>query len=57
VIGVLSDQVGLPKTLALLALAALTVTALGGRATRPQIAGQTSYECGLNPASDSRVVD
>jgi fucose permease len=57
VIGVLSDEVGLPRTLALLVLAALTVTALGGRAARPQIAGRTSYECGLNPASDSRVVD
>jgi predicted MFS family arabinose efflux permease len=33
VIGVLSDQIGLPKTLSLLVLAALSVTALGGRAT------------------------
>jgi predicted MFS family arabinose efflux permease len=32
-IGILSDQVGLPETLALLLLAALAVAALGGRAT------------------------
>ena len=33
VIGILSDQAGLPKTLVLLLLAAVTVAALGGRAT------------------------
>ena len=33
VIGILSDTVGLPKTFVLLMLAALTVAALGGRAT------------------------
>jgi predicted MFS family arabinose efflux permease len=33
VIGALGDAVGLPETLALLCVAALTVTALGGRAT------------------------
>ena len=32
VIGVLSDQVGLPRTLALLVLSLGTVTVLGGRA-------------------------
>ena len=32
IIGVLSDQAGLPQTLALLVLALLTVTALGGKA-------------------------
>ena len=32
-IGLLADQVGLPKTLALLVIAALAVAALGGRAT------------------------
>jgi fucose permease len=32
-IGILADQVGLPKTLSLLLLAALAVAALGGRAT------------------------
>ena len=32
-IGILSDQAGLPKTLVLLLLAAVTVAALGGRAT------------------------
>jgi hypothetical protein len=33
VIGILADQVGLPKTLSLLLLAALAVAVLGGRAT------------------------
>jgi predicted MFS family arabinose efflux permease len=33
VIGVLSDQIGLPRTLSLLVLSALAVTVLGGRAT------------------------
>jgi MFS family permease len=33
VIGILSDQVGLPETLVLLVLAALAVAALGGRVT------------------------
>jgi fucose permease len=33
VIGILADQVGLPETLSLLVLAALTVAALGDRAT------------------------
>jgi MFS family permease len=32
VIGILSDQAGLPKTLVLLVFAAITVAALGGRA-------------------------
>ena len=34
-IGILADQIGLPQTLSLLVLAALAVTALGGRATAP----------------------
>ena len=34
IIGVLSDQAGLPQTLALLVLALLTVTVLGGKALR-----------------------
>jgi MFS transporter len=34
-IGVLADAIGLPETLALLVLAALTVTALGGRVPTP----------------------
>jgi len=40
VIGILSDQAGLPRTLALLLLAALTVVALGGRATARKPAGR-----------------
>ena len=42
VIGILSDQVGLPRTLALLLLAALTVAALGGRATAPRPADRAA---------------
>ncbi len=37
VIGVLADQIGLPETLALLVLAALSVAALGGRATHAPV--------------------
>jgi MFS family permease len=33
-IGLLADRIGLPETLSLLVLAALAVTALGGRAVR-----------------------
>jgi MFS family permease len=33
-IGFLADRIGLPETLSLLVLAALAVTALGGRAVR-----------------------
>jgi len=40
VIGVLADQVGLPETLSLLLLAAIAVTALGGRATAPKPEGR-----------------
>jgi hypothetical protein len=42
VIGILADQIGLPKTLSLLLFAALTVVALGGRATasRPAVRGR-----------------
>ena len=40
VIGILSDQIGLPRTLALLILAALAVTAFGGRATASRPAGR-----------------
>jgi MFS family permease len=36
VLGILADQVGLPKTLSLLLLAALAVAVLGGRATAPK---------------------
>jgi hypothetical protein len=36
VIGVLSDQVGLPRTLALLVLSLGAVTVLGGRALGPR---------------------
>jgi MFS family permease len=35
VIGIVADQVGLPKTLSLLLLAAVAVAVLGGRATSP----------------------
>jgi hypothetical protein len=35
VIGLLADAIGLPETLALLVLAALAVTALGGRVPTP----------------------
>jgi MFS family permease len=38
VIGFLSDRIGLPQTLSLLVLAALTVTALGGRAEHARTA-------------------
>jgi predicted MFS family arabinose efflux permease len=41
VIGILSDQAGLPKTFALLLAAALTVAALGGRATASKPAGRS----------------
>jgi hypothetical protein len=34
-IGILADGIGLPETLSLLVLAALTVTALGGRVPTP----------------------
>jgi predicted MFS family arabinose efflux permease len=40
-IGVLSDQVGLPRTFLLLLLAALTVAVLGGRATARKPAGRS----------------
>ena len=42
VIGVLADQFGLPRTLSLLILAALAVTALGGRATATRPADRAS---------------
>ena len=52
VIGVLADQFGLPRTLSLLILAALAVTALGGRATatgsaRVPGAPKTAEEAGV----------
>ena len=44
VIGILADQIGLPRTLSLLLLAALAVTVLGGRATASKRPRRTSDE-------------
>jgi hypothetical protein len=51
-IGILSDQVGLPKTFLVLVLAALTVAALGARATATKSADQ-----GTDLALPGAVVD
>jgi fucose permease len=51
-IGILSDQVGLPKTFLVLVLAALTVAALGARATATKSADQ-----GADLALPGAVVD
>ena len=47
VIGILSDQIGLPQTLALLVLAALAVAALGGRATETAPADRAAEAAGV----------
>ena len=54
-IGILSDQVGLPKTFMLLMLAALTVAALGARATAVRPADRPSDKALPNVPVDSRA--
>ena len=54
-IGILSDQVGLPKTFVLLMLAALTVAALGSRATAARPAVQASDLALPGATADSRA--
>ena len=54
-IGILSDQVGLPKTFVVLVLAALTVAALGARATATKAAGHASDLALPGAAVDSRA--
>jgi predicted MFS family arabinose efflux permease len=49
VIGILSDRIGLPRTLTLLVLAALAVTVLGGRATRSEPKGRPEHDDVLRP--------
>ena len=54
-IGILSDQVGLPKTLGVLVLAALTVAALGARAIAARPAGRASGIALSSGTADSRA--
>jgi predicted MFS family arabinose efflux permease len=54
-IGILSDQVGLPKTFVLLMVAALTVAALGARATATKAADHASDLALPGAAVDSRA--
>ena len=54
-IGILSDQVGLPKTFVVLVLAALTVAALGARATATKPASHASDLALPGAAVDSRA--
>ena len=54
-IGILSDQVGLPKTFVLLMVAALTVAALGARATATKAADHASELALPGAAVDSRA--
>ena len=54
-IGILSDQVGLPKTFVVLVVAALTVAALGARATATRSADHASDLALPGAAVDSRA--
>ncbi len=54
-IGILSDQVGLPKTFVVLMVAALTVAALGARATATEAADHASDLALPGAAVDSRA--
>ena len=54
-IGILSDQVGLPKTFVLLMLAALTVAALGSRATAVRPVDRASDRAVPNVHAESRA--
>ena len=54
-IGILSDQVGLPKTFVVLMVAALTVAALGARATATKAVDHPSDLALPGAAVDSRA--